>query len=81
MDIGKSAGIGPNDMKVDITFSEIYCFPPDECPILRQFEEFDDLPDGPKVVSYSLEEVVMEKIEALSNRARNKPRDLYDLWY
>ena len=71
----------PNDVKVDITISETICFPLQERPILRQFDEFDDLPDGPTVLSYSLEEVIVEKIEALSNRARNEPRDLYDLWY
>ena len=71
----------PNDVKVDITISEVICFPLEERPVLRQFQEFDDLPDGPRVVSYSLEEVVVEKIEALSKRARNEPRDLYDLWY
>ena len=71
----------PNDVKVDITISEVLCFPLQERPILRQFDEFDDLPVGPTFLSYSLEEVVVEKIEALSNRARNEPRDLYDLWY
>ena len=71
----------PNDVKVDITISEVLCFPLEARPVLRQFQEFDDLPDGPRVVSYSLEEVVVEKIEALSKRARNEPRDLYDLWY
>ena len=71
----------PNDVKVDITISEVLCFPLKERPILRQFQEFDDLPEGPRIVSYSLEEVVLEKIEALSKPARNEPRDLYDLWY
>lgn len=71
----------PNDVKVDITISEVLCFPLEERLILRQFEEFDDLPDGPRVMSYSLNEVVVEKIEALSKPARNEPRDLYDLWY
>ncbi len=71
----------PNDVKVDITISEVLCFSLEERPILRQFQEFDDLPEGPRVLSYSLEEVVVEKIEALSKPARNEPRDLYDLWY
>jgi predicted nucleotidyltransferase component of viral defense system len=30
---------------------------------------------------YSLEEVVTEKVIALMDRARNEPRDLYDLWH
>lgn len=42
---------------------------------------FDDLPEGPTVKVYALEEIVVEKLLALSDRARNEPRDLYDLWY
>jgi predicted nucleotidyltransferase component of viral defense system len=30
---------------------------------------------------YAIEEIVVEKLLALSDRARNEPRDLYDLWY
>jgi predicted nucleotidyltransferase component of viral defense system len=30
---------------------------------------------------YSLEEIAAEKVVALSDRARNEPRDLYDLWH
>ena len=32
-------------------------------------------------MAYSLEEIVVEKLLALSDRARHEPRDLYDLWY
>lgn len=70
-----------NDVKVDIMINEKICFPLEERPILRQYEMFDDLPEGPVLRAYSLEEIVVEKIAALSDRARNEPRDLYDLWY
>ncbi|MHB8253293.1 MAG: nucleotidyl transferase AbiEii/AbiGii toxin family protein [Acidiferrobacter sp.] len=30
---------------------------------------------------YAIEETVVEKLLALSDRSRNEPRDLYDLWY
>lgn len=70
-----------NDVKVDITINEKICFPLTDRPILRQYEKFDDLPEGTTVKSYSLEEIVVEKITALSDRARNQPRDLYDLWF
>ena len=42
---------------------------------------FDDLPEGPTVKIYGVDEIVVEKLVALSDRARNEPRDLYDLWY
>lgn len=70
-----------NDVKVDVTLKEKICFPLVDRPILRQYDRFDDLPEGPTVKSYSLEEIVVEKIAAVSDRARNEPRDLYDLWY
>lgn len=67
-------------MKVDITIEEVFCFPLAERPILRTFEEFSDLPEGPAVLAYSLEETFIEELAALSDKARTEPRDLYDLW-
>ena len=49
--------------------------------MLRAYEEFADLPDGRVVQAYSLAETASEKVMALADRARNEPRDLYDLWY
>ena len=68
-------------VKVDITVNEKICFPLVDRPVIRQYEQFDDLPRGPTVRTYSLDEIVVEKLAALSDRARNEPRDLYDLWY
>ena len=69
-----------SDVKVDITINEVFCFPLAERPILRTFEEFADLPEGPTVLAYSLAEIFIEKLAALSDKARTEPRDLYDLW-
>ena len=71
----------PNDVKVDITINEVMCYPLQDRPIQRIYANFDDLPDGPTVKVYAIEEIVVEKLLALSDRARNQPRDLYDLWY
>ena len=71
----------PSDVKVDITIKEALCFPLQSRPILRTYAGFDDLPAGPKLKVYSISEIVVEKLLALSDRARNEPRDLYDLWY
>jgi uncharacterized protein len=70
-----------NDVKVDITINEVLCFPLKDRPIQRIYEGFNDLPDGPTLKVYAIEEVLVEKLLALSDRARNEPRDLYDLWY
>jgi uncharacterized protein len=71
----------PNDVKVDITIHEVLCYPLQDRPILRTYASFDDLPEGPTVMVYAIEEIVVEKLLALSDRARNEPRDLYDLWH
>jgi predicted nucleotidyltransferase component of viral defense system len=39
------------------------------------------LPAESDVKVYAIEEIVIEKLVALSDRARNEPRDLYDLWF
>jgi predicted nucleotidyltransferase component of viral defense system len=70
-----------NDVKVDITITEVLCFPLQDRTILRTYDSFDDLPEGPTIRVYAIEEIVVEKLLALSDRARNEPRDLYDLWY
>lgn len=70
----------PSDVKVDITINEVFCFALAERPILRTFDEFVDLPEGPTVQVYSLAEIFIEKLAALSDKARTEPRDLYDLW-
>jgi hypothetical protein len=48
---------------------------------LRAYEEFSDIPEGRAVAVYSLDEIATEKVVALGDRARNEPRDLYDLWF
>src|SRR5580698_9110122 len=77
--------VGPlpagNDVKVDVTLREHLAFPLKDRAILRGYKEFADLPDGRLIQVYSLEETATEKTLALADRARNEPRDLYDLWY
>jgi uncharacterized protein len=70
-----------NDVKVDITIEEVLSFPLEARPVLRGYPEFDDLPEGRPILAYSLNEIAAEKTLALTDPARNEPRDLYDLWY
>jgi predicted nucleotidyltransferase component of viral defense system len=49
--------------------------------VLRGYEEYDDLPDDATVQVYSLKEILVEKVVALADLARNEPRDLYDVWF
>jgi predicted nucleotidyltransferase component of viral defense system len=70
-----------NTVKVDITVSEILLFPIAQLPVLRTYPEFEDVPEDRPISVYSLNEIATEKIVALQDRARNEPRDIYDLWF
>ena len=70
-----------NTVKVDITVAEILLFPVERLPVLRTYPEFEDVPEDRPISVYSLNEIATEKIVALQDRARNEPRDLYDLWF
>jgi uncharacterized protein len=72
---------GYNDVKVDITIDEVIAFPLEERPVLRGYPEFADLPQDRSILAHSLNEIAAEKTLALTDPARNEPRDLYDLWY
>lgn len=69
------------EVKVDITISEELVRPLQERTVLRGYDEYSDLPDDAEIRVYSLEEIIVEKIVALADRARNEPRDLYDAWF
>lgn len=68
-------------VKSDITIRERIVLPLEDRPVLRGYEEYRDLPEDAEVRVYSLDEVAVEKTVALLDRARNEPRDLYDLWF
>lgn len=70
-----------NTVKVDITISELLHFAVERLPVLRAYPEFEDLPKDRLISVYSLNEIAAEKVVALQDRARNEPRDLYDLWF
>ncbi|WP_263352698.1 nucleotidyl transferase AbiEii/AbiGii toxin family protein [Acidicapsa acidisoli] len=50
-------------------------------PVLRTYPEFEDIQEDCPISVYSLNEIATEKVVALQDRARNEPRDLYDLWF
>lgn len=75
------APAGGREVKVDITIRERLVFPIADRPVLRGYDEYADLPENAKIRAYSLGEIVAEKVVALMDRARNEPRDLYDVWY
>lgn len=75
------APAGGREVKVDVTVRERLVMPLVDRPVLRGYTEYADLPEGATVRSYSLGEIAAEKVVALTDRARNEPRDLYDTWH
>ena len=49
--------------------------------MLRAYTEYEDVPGNAIIKVYSLKEIAAEKVIAVCDRARNEPRDLFDLWY
>ena len=78
---GPLPGASPKEVKVDITISEHLVRPIEDRPILRGYEEYADLPDDATIRAYAIDEIAVEKLVALTDKARNEPRDLYELWY
>ncbi|MBC8525265.1 MAG: nucleotidyl transferase AbiEii/AbiGii toxin family protein [Candidatus Cloacimonetes bacterium] len=74
--ISRRGGL-PLKIKLDITLpeNEILLLPPEEKNIIHLFSDMCNA----KVLAYSLDEIVAEKIRTLFQRTR--PRDLYDIWF
>lgn len=78
---GPLPAASPKEVKVDITITERFVLPIVDRAVLRGYDEYSDLTDESKIRVYALDEIGIEKIVALTDRARNEPRDLYDVWY
>jgi predicted nucleotidyltransferase component of viral defense system len=72
---------GGKQVKTDVTLAEHIVFDLQRRPVLRVYPEYEDLPEGAHVQVYALEEIAVEKVLAVTDRARNEPRDVYDLWF
>jgi uncharacterized protein len=68
-------------VKVDVTFNEILVTKPEARVILKSYNEYDDFKEIHEVLSYTVDEIVTEKICALIDPKRSEPRDLYDIWH
>ena len=69
------ARLGSRDVKIDFTLAEKLIFLIDERPILSAFSDQVER----SILSYSLEEIVTEKLCAVIGRT--EPRDIYDLHF
>jgi len=73
--------ISKRDIKINITFGEHIVCGTEEKAILRNYEEYSDLPEDKELRVYSIEEILIEKLCCILDRDRHEPRDIYDLWY
>jgi uncharacterized protein len=68
------------EFKVDVTKTEAIVNEPELKAVLLTYAAFD-FPKDRTLKVYSIDEIVAEKILALTDPSRSQPRDLYDLWY
>lgn len=68
------ARLGSRRLKVDVTRGESLLYPLNERPLQAPYSDY---PTGITLPTYTLEEIVIEKLCALIGRT--EPRDLYDL--
>ncbi len=64
-------------IKLDISFSEKILLPADAKQIFHPYSDFDKINNT--VPTYLINEIISEKIRALMQR--NRPRDIYDLYF
>lgn len=70
------ARLGSRHLKVDITRGELLLYPPTERPLQAPYSDY---PTGITLPTYTLEEILTEKLCALMGRT--EPRDLYDVYW
>ncbi len=75
------ADITRGEIKIDFTLNEKLITRPIRKIIVRKYEEYKDIPINVKIQVYSLIEIFVEKYLCVLDKARNEPRDVYDLWY
>jgi predicted nucleotidyltransferase component of viral defense system len=71
------AGLASRFLKVDFSRDEILVFPVMELPVRSPYSDCQQRQAG--LVTYSLEEILAEKLRSLLTRT--EPRDLYDVHY
>ncbi len=70
------ARLGSRRLKVDVTRGELLLYPLSERPLQAPYSDY---PTGAMLPTYTLEEIVIEKLCALIGRT--EPRDLYDVYW
>lgn len=75
------AHITRGEIKTDFTINEKLVNQPIIKTLLREYDEYKDIPEGIKLKVYTLDEIFLEKYLSILDKSRNEPRDVYDLWY
>lgn len=75
------ADISRGEIKIDFTINEKLINAPTIKILLREYNEYTDIPENIRLQVYPLEEIFIEKYLSILDKSRNEPRDVYDLWY
>ena len=75
------ADITRGEIKTDFTTKEKLINSPINKTLLREYDEYKDIPENIELKIYAIEEIFLEKYLSILDKSRNEPRDIYDLWY
>ena len=75
------ADITKRQVKIDFTIDEKLIYSPIMRTLNKEYDEYVDIPEDIKLRVYPLKEIFIEKYMSIMDKARNEPRDIYDLWY
>jgi len=67
-------------IKIDVNHTEEIIFPVNELPIQHNYSDNENF-SNTIVKTYSINEVLSEKLRALIQRKYTSPRDCYDIWH
>lgn len=76
-----AADLERGEIKIDFTTNEKLTHAPVVKKLLREYDEYHDIPNDITLKVYPIEEVFIEKCLSIVDPSRKEPRDVYDLWY
>jgi len=75
------ADLTRGEIKIDFTIDEKLIYQPVVRTLIREYDEYYDIPNDIKLKIYPRAEIFAEKFLSILDPSRNEPRDVYDLWY
>ncbi len=75
------ADLTRGEIKTDFTIHDKMINQPVRRTLLREYDEYRDIPEGITLKVNTLDEIFIEKYLSIVDAHRNEPRDMYDIWF